>query len=273
MGAASVSGGLLVRDMTTGDEDFVGSCTHIDETEDWTASSARRLPWLRARRKDGLRVKVALLDDERAGFLYLMPIEVCPWGPDGHDLTVIQCLVVSEWARSRGVGRALVDAAREEALEQGSKGLVVTAWYCDFWFMPAAFFECCGFEAVRRAGERAILWKVLETPAEAPRFLESAYRFVPEQGRVTIDLFWTRSCLTTDTEAQRVREVAGEYGEAVLLREHCTDDPAVRDRWGLTRGIYIDGVEAFWGYEAPREGLRKMIDAALRGRNGNGEQS
>jgi hypothetical protein len=29
--------------------------------------------------------------------------------------------------------------------------------------------------------------------------------------KVVLDLFWSSSCLTTDTKAQRVREVAGAY--------------------------------------------------------------
>ena len=35
---------------------------------------------------------------------------------------------------------------------------------------------------------------------------------------------WTASCLTTDTEAERVHEVVGEFDNPVLLREYCSDD-------------------------------------------------
>jgi len=54
---------------------------------------------------------------------------------------------------------------------------------------------------------------------------------------VAIDLFWGRSCLTTDTEAQRVRECVKELGDLVLLREYCSQDPNIRARYGLFRSI------------------------------------
>ncbi|MEA3408307.1 MAG: GNAT family N-acetyltransferase [Chloroflexota bacterium] len=259
---------ILIRDMQAEDEAFVGTCTHVDETEEWTASCERRVPWLRHQRERGLRVKVALLDGEHAGFLYMMPIEVAPWGPAGRDLMSIQCLTVRSVMSGQGVGRALVEAAEEEARVQECQSLVVTAFYHDFWFMPAPFFEKCGFTVAARKDSAAILWKPFSPSAEPPHFLERNYEFVPVPDKVAIDLFWSRSCLTTDTEAQRVREVAEEFGDAVALRAYCADDPTVRDRYGVPRGIFIEGEEVGWGYEAPREGLREAIRAAMAAKGG-----
>jgi GNAT superfamily N-acetyltransferase len=257
-----------VRDVQPQDERFVASCTHVGETAEWDASCQRRIPWLRGMQEQGMRVKVALLAGEHAGFLYLLPIEIAPAGPIGKDLSVIQCLTVRNELKGHGVGHALIEAAEQEARRQGSKGIVVTGFYHDFWFMPAAFFEGCGFVAVQRRGDTAILWKALSASADAlagaPAFAERHYRFAPVDGKVVVDLFWSRSCLTTDTEAQRVREVSAEFGDAVLLREYCADDPDVRARFGIYRAILIDGQEVGWGYEAPREGLREAIRKALR---------
>ena len=254
---------LQIRDMTAQDERFVASCTHVSETEEWDASRQRRIPWLRQMQEQGMRVKVALLDGQHAGFLYLLPIEIAPAGPVGKDLSAIQCLAVRDELKDHGVGHALIAAAEEEARRQGRKGIVVTAFYHDFWFMPAPFFEGCGFTVARHKGKAAILWKTFDDQAETPAFMEPRYRFAPVEGAVAIDLFWSRSCLTTDTEAQRVREVAAEFGDAVLLREYCADDPAVRARYGIYRAIYIDGQEVGWGYEAPRDGLREAIRKAM----------
>ena len=149
---------IVVREMQAKDEAFVGSCTHVDETEDYTASCARRVPWLRRQRERGLRVKVALVDDEHASFLYMMPIEVAPWGPAGRDLMSIQCLTVLQEASGQGMGRALVEAAEEEAHIQERRGIVVTAFYHDFWFMPAPFFEKCGFTVAARKDSVVFLW-------------------------------------------------------------------------------------------------------------------
>ena len=156
-------------------------------------------------------------------------------------------------------------AAEEEAHKQNRKGITVVAFYHDFWFMPAPFFEKCGFEVVRRRGKSAILWKVFDPSAAPPTFPVRHYEFVPAEEQVAIDLFWSRSCLTTDAEAQRVREVAAEFGGSVLLREYCSDDPQVRSKYGIHRAIFVNGIEVSWGYEAPKEGLREKIREAQQG--------
>jgi len=250
--------------MQPDDERFVASCTHVGETDEWDASCRRRIPWLREMQARGLRVLVALLDGQHAGFLYLLPIEIAPAGPVGTELAVIQCLTVQDGMKGHGAGRALVAAAEDEARAAGKKGIVVGAYDHDFWFMPASFFEACGYTVARRRDQAALLWKVFDPRAEAPRFMERRYRFEPVERSVVIDLFWSRSCLTTDTEAQRVREVAAEYGAAVLLREYSADDPEVRARYGIYRAIFVDGRELSWGYEAPKEGLREAIREARK---------
>ncbi|MFX1492911.1 MAG: hypothetical protein ACFFBZ_01375 [Promethearchaeota archaeon] len=66
--------------MTKDDEYYVGTCTHINENNtEYEMSAIRRISWLRSMEKYGLRVKVALLDGNHAGFLYFMPIEINPW--------------------------------------------------------------------------------------------------------------------------------------------------------------------------------------------------
>ena len=256
---------LQIRDMREADEVFVASCTHVGESDEWDACARRRVAWLRDMHGRGLRVKVAIVDGKQAGFLYLLPIEISPSGPVGRDLSVIQCLTVKDWAQGRGAGRGLVSAAEEEARGEGRKGIVVVAYYHDFWFMPATFFESCGFSSVKREGTQAILWKVFDVVAQPPAFMESRYRFEPVEGKVAVDLFWSRSCLTTDTEAERVREVAAEFGDAIEVREFCADDLAIRSRYQLPRGIFVNGREIGWGYEAPKEGIRQAIREAMEG--------
>lgn len=199
---------IEIRDMQAEDEAFVGSCTHIDETAEWTACCERRLPWLREQRARGLRAKVALVDGTHTGFLLVMPIEIAPWGPEGHELMVIQCLTVEEDRQGTGVGRALVKAAEGEARRQRKKGVAVYGYHHDFWFMPATFFEHLGYSAVAREGTIAILWSPFDRSAHPPSFPVRRYSFEPVPGRVAIDLFWSLSCLTTATEAQHVRDVA-----------------------------------------------------------------
>ena len=92
--------------MDPADRYYVGTCTHVGESDEIDACARRRLTWLDGMHGEGLRVEVALCDDAPVGFLYVMPIEVCPWGPLGRDLSVIPCLVVPGEVQGRGAGRA-----------------------------------------------------------------------------------------------------------------------------------------------------------------------
>ena len=154
--------------------------------------------------------------------------------------------------------------AELEAHRQRAKGVTTMGHYGDFWFMPAAFFAKHGYSAVLRDGNRAVLWKVFDESAEAPTFLEPKYEFVPVAGKVVVDLFWSAFCQTVDIEAQRVREVASEFGDSVVLNEYCADDRDILVRYQRPRGIFINGKEIGWGYEAPKDGIRKAICEAMK---------
>lgn len=262
---------IEIHDMDTDDEYFVGTCTHTDESEEIDTCANARLAWLRTMHSDGLRVKVATLDGVRTGFLYAIPIECCPWGPLGHDMMVIPCLYVMK--EGRGVGRALLVATEEEARRQGRKGIVTIGYRHDFWFMPAGFFDANGFlECAQHAwgssdmNDRAVLlWKTFDEHADVPVPLKPKYAFKAIPGKVVVDLFWNTFCQTSAMEAERVREVAAEFGEHVDLNQYCADDRDVLLRHQIPRAIFVNGREIGWGYEAPKEGVREAIAEALRG--------
>ncbi len=60
-------------------EYFVGTCSHVNESDETDAVAERRITWFRKTHEKGLRVKVATLGEKQIGFLYVMPIEICPW--------------------------------------------------------------------------------------------------------------------------------------------------------------------------------------------------
>ena len=224
---------IVVRDMTAESEYFVGTCSHVADISDHfrrtevDASAAARIERLRRLHPEGLRVKVAFAGEKPVGFLHVMPIEISPWGPLGSDLHTIPCLFVVPEAQHQDAGHMLMDAAEREAREQGGKGLTSVGYFGDFWFMPAGFFVACGFQVAEQRKNTALLWKAWDATAEAPRFLEPRYAYQPIAGKVVIDLFWNVFCPTSAIEAQRVREVAAEFGDAVVLHEYAVDEPDV----------------------------------------------
>jgi len=243
---------------------FVSTCSHVRESAEADASGERRLAWLRPRLEQGLRVKVAYVGGEPVGQLYVMPIELCPWGPAGRGLMALPCLFVLRTAQGRGVGRALVAAAEEEVRRQGFSGLVTQAYYHDCWFMPASFFEHLGFAVAARRGPEALLWKPFAPAAEPPAFASPFFAYEPGPHHVAVDLFYNTFCQTSEIEAQRVREVCAEFADDVLLREHRVDGQEALLRHGRGRGIFVNGREIGWGYEAPKEGVREAIHEALQ---------
>lgn len=76
-------------------------------------------------------------------------------------------------------------------------------------------------------------------------------------------VLWNTFCQTSDIEAQRVREVVAEFGDAVMLREFRADGREIRLCYQVDRGMFVEGREIGWGYEAPRHGIREAIAAAL----------
>jgi GNAT superfamily N-acetyltransferase len=179
--------------MDSESESFVGACTHVEDTpqilrrEEIDLNSARRITWLKQMHGKGSRVKVAFSNGQPVAFLHLLPIEVCPWGPIGEDLLVIPCLTVTEKAGRMGVGRHLVAEAAKEARRQGKRGLVAIGYYHDFWFMPAPFFERCGFQVAERRPERAVLWEPFDESVAPPRLLAPNYRYRSVSGKVVIE--------------------------------------------------------------------------------------
>jgi GNAT superfamily N-acetyltransferase len=255
---------IEIRNMEKEDEVFVGSCTHVNETEEWNQVCSKRIEWFHKMYEEkGLKIKVALVGGEHAGFIYLYPIETCPWGPVGKDLLVITCLD-AEKVKGKGVGRALMQAAEEEARKQGRKGICVTGFYWEEpWFMPAQFFTKMGYEEVQRKGNAALFFKKFIEDALPPKFFERAYEYKPIPGKVVVDLFHTDSCLTTCTEADRVRKVCEEFGNKVVLNQYDADNPDTLNKYGIWRAIYVNGKEIGWGYEAPWGGLREAISKCL----------
>lgn len=250
--------------MTKDDEYYVGTCTHVNENNiEREMSAQRRIPWLRSMEKHGLVVKVALKDGIHAGFIYIMPIEINPWDIQGKDLLVFPCLVSQSKFAQQNIGKKLIKAAEKETHIQKRKGIATIGYFWDFWFMPAEYFIKLGFQVAVKRGIEAILWKKFDESAELPEFRKEKYKFKPIEGKVVIDLFWSTFCLTSDVEAQRVREIAAEFGEDVILNEYSADDPKILEQYGISRRIYLNGKMIETGPEIEKERLRNEIKKIL----------
>ena len=258
---------MQVVDMTEEHMHFVASCTHNDDPSEERDSAARvRKSWLRDNLAKGLKVKVAVDDERPVGFAHCLPIELGTWGMSGRDLMTIPCLTLKYGRAYRreqgsGYGRALVEAVEAEARKE-KKGVVVLAYDNDFWFMPASFFKRLGYQEVARHGDAVIMLKAFE-PVEHPVMHKLNYQPQLIPGKVTFDAFWNPLCMTSITEIHRVREICTEYGDKVILKEFDCGNKDILERYQTSRALFINGEHKDWGYEAPRDELRKEIVRAL----------
>ena len=244
-------------------------CTHEDSHDSARTEAAQiRMQWLKGQLREG-RISVKVAVDESGnplGFIHLTPIEHPTSGMIGKGLMVIPCLTLSYlqvYAKKRGtgVGRAMLEAAEQEARRKGFKGLAVHAYDGDFWFMPSGFFQRVGF---RRVLENSEIWVKKWGETGDPSLRPTQYKYAPVPGKVVIDYFWSPFCLTVCEELLNIRQVSEEFGDKVILREYRADDPEVATRYGMGCALFIDGERKDWGYAPPKDDLRQVIRSRLQ---------
>ena len=121
--------------------------------EDWSdeidAAGDHKETWYRKMTERGLRVKLALDDQDRPiGMIQYVPIEHSM--AIGSDLYMILCVWVHGYKKGvgdhqgHGIGTALLTAAERDVAELGAKG--VAAWGIAIpWWMRASWFKKHGY--------------------------------------------------------------------------------------------------------------------------------
>jgi N-acetylglutamate synthase-like GNAT family acetyltransferase len=247
------------------DEYYVGTCTHVDEkSKEMETCAKKRIEYFNQMKKFGLNIKVALIDSQHAGFIYLFPIEHSPWEVQGRNLYLIPCLVSHSKFAGNKIGKALIKEAEKEAKKQKKDGICVYAIDWDNWFMPASYFIHLGFQIADHKDNELLLWKSFNKNAIKPEFIKESYRFKKIKKKVVIDLFYNNFCQTSAIELQRVRSVIKEFGDKVVYNEFNSDNRNTCEKFGISRAIYINGKPLDLKGEIPKEELRKQISNALK---------
>ena len=273
---------ISVSDVTEDTLWYVACCAQVHEDTETKQAAKLHEDWMRRTlTRSGMFAKVAMDGDEPIGFLFLLPIERTSWYIAGEGLFTIQCMNVKDEYRRGGVGEKLLVAA-EESARAHAKGIAVIAYDPSDWFMPASFFQGKGYKEVERRGSSVLMFKSFVESAAVPSFVPRQYR--PPRlspGKVIVEAFWSPQCLTTALDILHVREVCAEFGDDVVLHELNAGIPGMRERFGIPRAIFINGVEKGWGFEipaagafdqaertwsheAPKKWFREQIAAALR---------
>lgn len=240
--------------------------------EDWSeeikeAGNHKEL-WYEKMKDKGLRVKLALSDDGRvAGMIQYAPIEYS--FAEGKDLYFIYCIWIHGHKKGRGnfqkkgMGKALLRAAEEDAKEKGAKG--IAAWGMALpVFMRASWFKKQGYRPVDKMGFQVLLWKPFEKEAAPPRWIRKKKDPETTAGKVTVTTFLNGWCPAMNMTYERAKRASTEFGDKVAFRSIDTFDREVFLEWGIADALFVDKKQIRTGPPPSYKKIKKKISKSAR---------
>ncbi|MCB0823347.1 MAG: GNAT family N-acetyltransferase [Bacteroidales bacterium] len=234
------------------------------------AIAAKEL-WYRDMKGKGLRVKLGKDDHgEVGGMIQYFPIEHS-WIA-GKDLYFISCI----WVHSnkagagnfqgKGMGKALLKAAVEDARSLGSKGIVAWGTSLPTW-MKASWYKKQGFIQVDSKGfigGDMLMWIPFTEDAIPPKWIKSKKKPENSSEKVKVTCMSHGWCSAMNMACSTAKNVAAEYGDKVEVEVINTSDGSQLKEWGASDLLYIDGKRLIMGPPPSKEKLRNIIEKKIR---------
>ena len=235
--------------------------------EDWSdeikEAGDHKESWYDKMKDRGLRVKLAIDDNgEVGGMIQYLPIEQS--FVEGKDLYFITCIWVHGYKKGRGnfqkkgMGKALLQAAEQDAVSKGTKGMAAWGVSLPFW-MKASWFKKQGYKKIDKQGMSILLWKPFTDEAIPPKWIKEKKRpgKVPDQ--VTVTAFLNGWCPAQNMVFERAKRAAAELGDKVVFKEINTFDRDVFLEWGIADGLFINDKQVRTGPPPSYKKIRKLI--------------
>ena len=249
---------------------------HLDSylvcLEDWSEemkeAGDHKRAWYERAKRDGLRVKLAVDDAGTVGgMIQYGPIESS--FAAGEKLHFIYCIWVHGYKegrgdfRGRGMGKALLRAAEEDAQARGARGMAAWGLSLPVW-MKASWFRKQGYVRADKESLRVLLWKPFTDDAIAPKWIRQ--RKTPQRtpGRVTVTSLRNGWCPAQNLVCERAKRAAGSLGDRVVFESIDTSDRETFLEWGISDGLFIDGREVRTGPPPSYEKLTGRIEKRLK---------
>ena len=249
---------------------------HLDSymvcLEDWSeemleAGSHKRC-WYECAKNDGFRVKLAL-DDQGVvgGMIQYGPIESS--FAEGEGLYFIYCVWVHGYKQGRGnfqkrgMGRALLQAAEEDARQLGADGMTAWGLSLPVW-MKASWFRKHGYSKVDKRSVAVLLWKPFTENVVPPKWFPQQKTPNRVSGQVTVTAFKSGWCPAQNLSYERAKRAAEAFKNRVVFEEVDTADRAALLEWGIADALFIDGKEVRTGPPPSYEKLKGLIEKRLK---------
>lgn len=234
--------------------------------ESWSAeireAGSHKELWYRHMKDKGLRVKVAVDGDKTCGMIQYVPIEHA--FAEGKDAYFIHCIWVHGHKqgvgdqRKKGVGKALLKAAEEDAAALGAKGMA--AWGVSLpVFMRASWFKKQGYVKIDKTSIQVLMWKPFVKEAVAPKWIREKKRPQPKEGKVAVTAFLSGWCPAMGMTFERAKRAAAEFGDKVEFEGISTLDRGVFLDWGIPDGLFVDGKQVRTGPPPSYDKIHKKI--------------
>jgi GNAT superfamily N-acetyltransferase len=253
---------MIIEDLAPEDEKLYCMCLE-DWSDEMKEAGDHKEKWYDSMKNKGLRVKLARDESGAAGgMIQYMPVELS--FVEGKDLYFINCIWVHGHKQGRGnfqkkgMGRALLKAAEEDARLLGAKGMAAWGLLLPFW-MKASWFKKQGYKAIDRMGMQVLLWKPFTSDAVPPRWIRQQKKPDLIPGKVAVSAFINGWCPAQNIAFERAKRAAAEFAGKVAFQEYDTSDRKTFTEWGISDALFVDGKEVWTGPPPSYEKIKSII--------------
>jgi len=240
-----------------------------DWAEEMKEARDHKEVWYNKMKDKGLRVKLALGDNGQVGgMIQYTPVEHS--FVEGKDLYFVNCIWVHSYKegrgnfQKRGMGKALLQAAEDDAKALGAKGIAAWGISLPFW-MKASWFRKQGYAKVDKQGflGNVLLWKPFTHDAIPPKWIRQKKKPELIPGKLTVTAFLNGWCPAQNIVFERAKRAATELGDKVVFQQIDTFDRNNFLEWGISDALFIDGKQMRTGpppsYERIKNAIAKKV--------------
>jgi len=161
------------------------------------------------------------------------------------------------------MGKALLEAAEEDARALGAKGIAAWGLILPFW-MKASWYKKHGYKKADRDGISQLVWKPFSADAQAPKWIKQKAKPQKTPGVVTVTSFINGWCPAQNLTHERAKRAAGEFGDKIAFNTVDTFDRQTFLQWGISDALFIDDKQVNTGPPPSYEKIRKLIESKVK---------